>query len=226
MHDRISKGNGIINKIFSIIDTLCFGPYLFEIAVLLRNSMLINGVLNNAEIWYNLLSSEIKLLESLDKIFFSCLFHVPGTTPAVSFYLELGVLPISVVIKARRIVYLQSILQRREGSMLLSFFLVQLRNPSKGDWTETVLEDLKDFQIDFSIDFFKNTSKEKMKKLVKQKATEFSFGKLMEKKNRYSKLKDLTYSSSQLQAYLKDGKTSVEEKINAFKFRTKMALFG
>ena len=94
VHDRFSKGNGIISKIFSIIDTLCFGPYLFEIAVLLRNSMLINGVLNNAEIWYNLLPSKIKLLESLDKIFFSRLFHVPGTTLAVSFYLELGVLPI------------------------------------------------------------------------------------------------------------------------------------
>ena len=48
----------------------------------------------------------------------------------------------------------------------------------------------------------------------------------MENKKRYSKLKDLTYSAFQLQSYLKDGKTSVEEKINAFKFRTKMALFG
>ena len=110
--------------------------------------------------------------------------------------------------------------------MLLSFFLAQLRTPSKGDWTQTVMQDLKDFQMNFSIDFFKNTSKEKIKKLVKQKATEFSFGKLMENKKRYSKLKDLTYSAFQLQSYLKDGKTSVEEKINAFKFRTKMALFG
>ena len=29
IQDRFSKGNGIISKIFSIIDTLCFGPYMF-----------------------------------------------------------------------------------------------------------------------------------------------------------------------------------------------------
>ena len=182
IQDRFSKGNGIISKIFSIIDTLCFGPYMFEIAVLLRNSMLINGVLNNAEIWYNLIPSEIKLLERLYEIFFTRLLHVPGTTPSDSFYLEFGILPISVVIKARRIVYLQNILQRKEGSMLLSFFLAQLRTPSKGDWTQTVMQDLKDFQMNFSIDFFKNTTKEKMKVLVKQKAADYTFEKLLEKK--------------------------------------------
>ena len=51
--NRISKGLGIINQIFSLLENICFGPHYFEIAILLRESMLINGTLPKAEIWYN-----------------------------------------------------------------------------------------------------------------------------------------------------------------------------
>ena len=43
-----------------------------------------------------------------------------------------------------------------------------------------------------------------MKVLVKQKAADYTFEKLFEKKKQYSKLKDLSYSSFQFQSYLKD----------------------
>ena len=60
--ERISKGLGIISQIFNLLDRISFGPHLIEIAVLLRNSMLVNGTLTNAEIWYNLSKSETLLL--------------------------------------------------------------------------------------------------------------------------------------------------------------------
>ena len=46
---RISKGIGIINQIISLMERISFGPYLFEIAMLLRDSMLVNGTTTNAE---------------------------------------------------------------------------------------------------------------------------------------------------------------------------------
>ena len=55
--ERISKGLGLISQIFNLLDRISFGPHLIEIAVLLRNSMLVNGTLTNAEIWYNLSKS-------------------------------------------------------------------------------------------------------------------------------------------------------------------------
>ena len=39
--------------------------------MLLRNSMLINGTLTNAEVWYNFSQNEIKEFEQLDQLFFS-----------------------------------------------------------------------------------------------------------------------------------------------------------
>ena len=107
--------------------------------------MLVNGTITNAEIWYNLSENEVKEFENLDRLFFRKLLEVPRSTPSESFYLEFGVLPIGVIIKARRINYLYSILSREKTGMLYSFFLTQWHTPSKGDWTEQVKADLEEF---------------------------------------------------------------------------------
>ena len=114
---RISKGLGVVNQIFDILGNVNFGSHIFEIAMLLRESMLVNGILTNTKVWYNLNKNEVEEFESLDKLFFRKLLEVPLTTPG-----ELGALPISVVIKARRIKYLRTILTRKSG-MLYSFSL-------------------------------------------------------------------------------------------------------
>jgi hypothetical protein len=60
--------------------------------------------------------------EKLDKLLFSKLLELPGSTTNEAFFLELGVLPIEAIVKARRINYLDSILQRNKGCMLYIFF--------------------------------------------------------------------------------------------------------
>ena len=65
-----------------------------------------------AEIWYNFSKNEIEEFESLDMLFFRRLLEVPITTPNEAYYLELGVLPVHAIVKARRINYLHSILKR------------------------------------------------------------------------------------------------------------------
>ena len=98
-------------------------------------------MLTNAEIWYNLTNKEILELESVDKLFFTKLLEVPGSTPIESYYLELGVLPMGAIIKARRVTYLHSILEKAKAtgnSMLYSCFITQWHNPSPGDWTEQI----------------------------------------------------------------------------------------
>ena len=78
---RISKGVGITKQIFSILENLSFGCHFFTMAVLRRESMLINGKLTNAEIWYNLTKNEIEEFESLARLFFRRLLEVPITRP-------------------------------------------------------------------------------------------------------------------------------------------------
>jgi hypothetical protein len=66
-------------------------------------------------------------------MFFRNLLEVPTSTPLESFFLEMCAIPIGVIIKARRVNYLYSILSRKEDGMLSSFFKTQWYNPSRGD---------------------------------------------------------------------------------------------
>ena len=224
--ERISKGLGIISQIFNLLDNISFGPYLFEIAVLLRNSMLINGTLTNAEIWYNFSKQEIGEFEKMDKLSFSRLLEVPGSTPYESFFLELGVLPVTAIVKARRINYLYSILQREAGSMLNSFFITQWNNPTRGDWTEEVKSDLEDFGIPCSFEWIKSKSQLSFKSLVKTKAEEYALSILKDQQNTHSKMENLRYSSLKMQSYFSRDDIQPSEKKTIFKYRTRMERFG
>ena len=50
---RVAKGKGIANRIISIIDGIPFGDFYFEVAMILRNSLLVSSMLSNSEAWYN-----------------------------------------------------------------------------------------------------------------------------------------------------------------------------
>ena len=59
---RISKGLGIITKIMNMLESVTLGEHYFSTAMLLRESMFLNGILTNTEIWYGLISSETRLI--------------------------------------------------------------------------------------------------------------------------------------------------------------------
>ena len=99
---RVSKGNGILSQIRNYLETVSLGAHYFKIALLLRESLLLNGILTNCDSWYGLSESEISDLESLDLAFFRMLFEVPQTVPTVSLFLETGSFSISTIIKVRR----------------------------------------------------------------------------------------------------------------------------
>ena len=223
---RISKGIGIVTNIFNLLESISLGPYIFKVALLLRESMLINGSLTNAEIWYNLSNKEIKELENLDKLFFRKLLEVPTTTPSVSFYLELGVIPISVAIKQRRLNYLHHLLTRKSDSMLYSFFITQWQNPTKGDWTEQVQVDLLDFNIPCSFSYIQSMTKESFKLLVKTKAKSYALELLLNKKITHSKMKKLDYTDLEIQNYFLETNLKPDEIRTIFKYRTRMEKFG
>merc|ERR1712208_96195 len=122
--------------------------------------MLVNAVLTNVEVWHNISLNEIKEFDNLDKLFFRKLLGVPFSTPGEAFYLELGVLTIDVVIKAKRIKYLHNILIRKNKGMFFSFLMTQWNQLTKGDFTEQVKEDLKDFDIPISFEHMQAKSKD------------------------------------------------------------------
>ena len=64
--NRIKKGHGKINDILTILEKTSLGYYYFKIALLLRESMFLNSILTNSDIWVGLTKSEIEEFENLD----------------------------------------------------------------------------------------------------------------------------------------------------------------
>ena len=50
IRNRVSKGIRIIGEIFTILESVSLGNYFFKIALLLRETMLLNAVLYNLEV--------------------------------------------------------------------------------------------------------------------------------------------------------------------------------
>ena len=99
--------------------------------------------------------SEIEEFEDLDKHLLRKILQVSISTPEEAMYLELGILPIGVMIKARRINYFHYLLTRDESEMLSQFFYTQWKMPCKGDWTESVRVNLEEFGIPCELEILK-----------------------------------------------------------------------
>ena len=144
---RISKGLGIISEIMNILEKVTLGEYNFPTALLLRESIFLNGILTNAEIWYGISKAEIKALEDLDTSLLRKIFNTKSTIPAEALYLELGCLNISTILKARRLNYLKYLVNRNEKEMIHKFFFAQWNHPTTNDWTMQARQDLTDFDL-------------------------------------------------------------------------------
>ena len=111
---RVKKGYGIIKLIISILEEVSFGRYYFQVAKILRESLFINSILLNSEVWYNITKSNIGELEKLDNILLKKIFEVASSSPTVIAHLELGTLPILFILKTRKLMFLQYVLKENE----------------------------------------------------------------------------------------------------------------
>ena len=67
VEDRRNKGYGIVAEILAIVNDIPLGKYKMEIGLMLRQAMLLNGVLFNSEAWHGVSLDDIKTLESVDE---------------------------------------------------------------------------------------------------------------------------------------------------------------
>ena len=94
----------MVTQIENILETVSLGEHYFDIALLLRESLLINSMLSSVEIMYGLKASYYQDLESVDKLLLrKVILKTKVSTPYESLFLELGIIPLHMVIEARRI---------------------------------------------------------------------------------------------------------------------------
>ena len=180
---RVAKGLGIVNQIMDILKCTSFGSHFFEIAATLRDSILINGILTNCEVWYGLTDTEVNQLEEVDRLLLRQVFNVASSCPTEALYLELGCVPVGLIIKSRRTNYLHHLATRNENEMLYQFFMTQWNYPCRrNEWTEQVKADLKELGIGDDLSWIMKKSKMSFKSLVKKQVRELALLKLSQKK--------------------------------------------
>ena len=220
---RVAKGLGIVSQIMDILKTVSFGEHYFQIAATLRESMLINGILTNCDVWYGLTNNDINQLEEVDKLLLRQVLNVASSCPIEALYLEMGCIPIGLIIKARRLNYLHYLVSRRENEMLHKFFITQWKYPAvRGEWTEQVKLDLSEFDIVEDLQSIKSKSKLAFHKMVKAQARELTLA----TNKREGKMKNLYYSELEMQEYLVDKNMTTSQAKAVFKFKTRMANFS
>ena len=72
-----------------ILETVFFGKYHFEVAMILRSSMLLSALLLNSEAWVNLTEKDIRSLEQTDEILLSKVLECEANTSNIEKYLDL-----------------------------------------------------------------------------------------------------------------------------------------
>ena len=140
-------------------------------------------------------------------------------------YLELGCIPLGIIIRTRRLNYLHHLVTRKENEMLCKTFWTQWHHPVRGDWVLQVIEDLEMFETPCNLPWIRSKSKLSFKTMVRSKTKELSFKLLSKMKEKHSKMENLLYTELKMQTYLENHQIKVYEVRTLFKFRTRIMKF-
>ena len=204
-----------------ILQEVSFGAHYFQMALLFRDSILINSMLCSAEALYGITNSHIEKLEHADRIFFRKLFQVPNCTAIEAFYLETSSLPIRFILMGRRLLYYWDILHKNESELVKKVFYSQKKFAVKNDWVLQIQCDLNECKIDLTETEIFEMSKYSFKKLIKEKIRILAADYLINQKEKHSKSNNLEYSK-EMQVYLRNESLKIREKILLFRLRNRL----
>ena len=208
----------------TMLEGIPFGKYYFQVAIMLRNSLLVSSVLCNSEAWYNVTEAEYTYLETVDLMFLRKVLNAPKATPKEMFYLELGCLPFRYLIQKRRLLFLHYLLNEDSDSMVNKFLMVQCKSENPKDWTSTVMKDMKDLNIKMTFDKIKVMKKSRLVHLLNTGIAEKALKDLNEVKRKHSKVLHLKHDYMKMKKYFMPNKmkTTREEIQLIFKLRSRM----
>ena len=199
---RRGKGFGTVNQTMNMINDICFGPFTFEVALVMRDSFLINSILTNSEAWIELSSSEIDSLEQVDESLLRRLLEAGQGCPKEMLYLEMGCTPIRFTIMMRRIMFLHYILNEDKNALVNQVLQAQINEPSRNDFIFGVENALEELEIFLSLDDIKNFPKETLRKFVQIQVNEKALIYLNKQKLKHTKVMDIQHTELSMENYL------------------------
>ena len=224
---RKDKSIGRISQIVSIISSISLGMFYMDISLILRESMLLNGILTNSEVWFNVKEEHLTLLESADNDLMRQIFNAHAKTAIELFFLETAKIPIRYIISKRRLMYFWQILRQNENELIKKVYDVQETIYTKGDWCQMIKSELIKYDIQMSHEEICKMSKYRFRKLVDKKVNSYVFQYLKEKAASHSKslkiLKEIKNKSVMRRpAYLKENTFFKTDCQLLFKLRSQM----
>ena len=221
---RRQKGIGISSQISGMINGLSLGHYYFKIAFLFRETMLLNGMLTNLEVWHPVSSSHLEVLDRIDANFLRKILKSHSKTPKEAIYLETGLLPIKYVAIQRRLMYLHHILKRPQYELIRKVYETQKTLPTKNDWYQQISEDRNKLGLSISDEEISTMSKDGFKTLVVKAVRNFALTCLNQNatRNENSKCRNLTKTELVKENYLVDRRFSRSDCELLFALRTRM----
>ena len=144
IQNKRNSGLSAVSQITSMLNQISLGHYYFEIALVLRDTILISKMASSSEIWYDITKQQIRQLEQIDEMFLLQVFCAPKSTPRLNLYIECGRLPLQYVIKTRRMMYYWHILHLDKSELLYKFYVAQKLKANKNDWVTQIIKDKKD----------------------------------------------------------------------------------
>ena len=146
--ERAGRGTGLVNEIMNILNSVFFGKYHFEAAVVLRNSILLGSMLSSSECWLGLTQQQVRKLEMVDEMLLERLLETPSYSSRALLYLNLGLSPIRCILMQKRILFLHYILNEDQDSLIHQVLQAILEDPQKNNFGCQVKEDLKSLEIE------------------------------------------------------------------------------
>ena len=219
---RINQGYSRVGQIFALLKDLPLGNLRTVVGLALRQAWLINGILYNSEVWHGLKDIDIAHFVAIDKYLLRGLMNSHAKVPIEHLYLEMGVLPLSYVIRARRLIYLQTILKRPETDLIRRIYICQKTNPLPGDWCHSVADDFEKLGIHMEDTHIENMSEYEYKKYIKKQIRLAAFTELEGIRSGHSKVSQNSYTGLEKpQPYIRNQNITSRQSSLLFSLRSK-----
>ena len=165
---------------------------------------------------YSLKENELRQIQRIEEGYLRKILKTAKGCPITQLYLEVGQFPARFEIQKMRLLYLKYILEQDDESKLNKFLILQLEEPSRGDWASTCTTKFKGWNITCNMEEIKLMSKNKFTTVLKEKNQESALQYLLQKWGK--KGKEIEYTSLDMAEYLQPfgNKLTVKEKQTYF----------
>ena len=162
--------------------------------------IIVPKLLINSETWNNLSKKNIQELEKIQAQSIKRILKIPQSTPNTGLLIEMGMLTVENEIIKRKILYLHSILTGK-NKIVKEILEQQIKIPGP-TWIENTVKEMEKLEITTKLSEIENTSKYKIKKLIKGKIWEKQIKEMKISINNSSKCKKLQIGINKPKKYL------------------------